>query len=138
MSEIKINIDDNVPEPNNTLLALLRDGERPKPGEPGTLGDRLGAFVQAFLAHQTKVAGARRTPVKGVVTMKVEFVSGPDGSHSFSVTETEKRAKLPAGMSMVFTDEEGDLTSRPRTEEPITEYITKKTKEAANRPGSGV
>lgn len=128
---IRIALADEPPEQNSTLLALLRDGEKIKPGDVrGTLADRLGAEVQTFMAGQTKVAKHRRTAVKGSITLKLEFVSGPDGSHAYAATTTVKAAKVPPGTSMTFADEEGELTGRPV--EPLTELMHQR--EAASRP----
>lgn len=119
---------DEPPEPNATLLALLRDGERPKPGEPGTLANRLGAEFQAFLAGQSRVARHRRAAVKGSVTLKIDFTSGPDGSHQYAVSSTAKPAKIPAGSSLTFADEDGELTGKPV--EPLTEEMYRRERES--------
>jgi hypothetical protein len=117
-NKIVISVGDEPQAPNTTLLALLRDGERPRPGDPGTLADRLGSECQAFMAGQSKVARHRRTAVRGSITLKIDFVSGPDGSHTYAVTTTAKAAKIPPASSMTFADEEGELTGRPV--EPLT------------------
>lgn len=117
--KITITTGEEPPECNTTLLALLRDGERPKPGEPGTLADRLGAEVQAFMAEQMRVARFRRSAVKGKIALAISFVTGPDGSQTYAVECKTTTAKIPPGTSMVFADEDGELTGRPV--EPLTE-----------------
>lgn len=129
---ITINVGDLAPEPNPTLLALLRDGEKIKPSDArGTLADRLGAETQAFLAYQTKVANYRRCAVKGTITIAVAVTSGPDGSHTYSVESKDKRAKIPAGVSMTYAGADGELTGRPV--EPLTQEMYKR--EAAKSNG---
>lgn len=113
---------DQPPETNTTLLALLRDGEKVKPGDPrGTLADRLGAELQGYIAEQMRVAKHRRTPVKGKVVLTISTVSGPDGSLGYAVDTKITTAKIPPGASMTFTDEDGELTGRPV--EPLTEKM---------------
>lgn len=129
---ITIHIPDAPPEPNTTLLDMLRDGERPKPGEPGTLANRLGREVQDFLAHQHRVAGHRRTAVKGKLVLDVAVTTGPDGSHQYSVSVKKTEAKIPAATSMTFTDEDGELLSRPA--EPLTEEMYRREKQKAATP----
>ncbi len=117
---IVITTGDEPPEPNFTLLSLLRDGEKMKPGDSrGTLADRLGAEVQSFMIEQTRVAKFRRTAVKGSITISISAVSGPDGSFSYAVDAKTKTAKIPPGVSMTFADDDGELTGRPV--EPLTE-----------------
>lgn len=119
---IVISTGDEPPEPNATLLALLRDGEKVRPGDPrGTLADRLGGETQSFMAHQAKVARHRRTAVKGSLTLVVQMVTGPDGSTAYGVEVKRKEAKIPVGSSMTFVDEDGELTGRPV--EPLTEEM---------------
>lgn len=126
---IVIAIGDEPPEPNNTLLALLRDGEKVKPGDPrGTLSDRLGGEVQEFLSTQTRVAKHRRTAVKGTITLTISVTSGPDGSHAYSVESKTKAAKIPPGSSMTFADDDGELTGRPV--EPLTDLAYQREAEA--------
>lgn len=117
---------DDLPDPNGTLISMLADGERPKAGEPGTLADRLGGEMQEFLAYQTRVADKRRSAVKGTVTLKIDVSTGPDGSHIYQVSSTEKRAKMPAGISTVFTDEDGDLIGRPMSDGPLTDEMKRR------------
>ncbi len=125
---IMVNPADELPEPNSTLLALLRDGEKPKPGEPGTLADRLGGVVQDFLRKQVATANHNRAPVKGTITLKLNFVTGPDGSHAYTCKEAVKLAEIVPRPSVVFADEEGELLSRPA--EPLTELAYKRQKDA--------
>lgn len=135
MSErpIIINVGDESPDPNNTLLALLRDGEKVKPGDPrGTLSDRLGAEAQAFIAEQIRVAKYRRAPVKGSITLTLAFVTGPDGSQSYTCESKIKTAKIPAGTSMAFADDDGELTGRPV--EPLTEEMYRREREKKPAP----
>lgn len=123
---------DEPPEPNSTLLALLRDGEKLKPGDPrGTLADRLGAEVQGFMVEQGRVARYRRAAVKGSVTITINAVSGPDGSFQYSVDCKAKTAKIPAGTSMTFADEDGELTGRPV--EPLTELAYQRERERESK-----
>jgi len=127
---------EDIPEPNSTLLALLRDGERPKPGEPGTLSDRLGAVAQAFMAEQMRAAEYRRTPVKGKLVLTFSFVTGPDGSQSYTCEEKVTKAKIPAKSSMTFTDGDGELTGRPA--EPLTELAyERERKKSTEKSGAG-
>lgn len=126
--KITITTGEEPPERNTTLLALLRDGERPKPGEPGTLADRLGGEVQAFQAEQVRVAKHRRTTVKGKIVLTLTTVTGPDGSQQYGVEMKTTVAKIPAGMSMVFVDEDGELTGRPV--EPLTEAMYERERAA--------
>ncbi len=114
-----IRVADEPPEVNTTLLALLRDGEKMRPGDVrGQLSDRLGAELQGFMSEQTRVAKHRRAAVRGTVTLAIAFVSGPDGSHSYAVDSKVKAAKIPPGTSMTFADDDGELTGRPV--EPLT------------------
>lgn len=124
---IIITTGDEPPDPNNTLLALLRDGERPKPGEPGTLADRLGHVVQEFMAEQLRAAEYRRTPVKGKLVLSFSFITGPDGSQTYVCEEKVTKAKIPARSSMTFTDGDGELTGRPV--EPLTEEMYRRERE---------
>jgi len=126
--KIVINVGDEAPEPNGTLLALLRDGEKRRPGDPrGELADRLGAEVQTFMASQTGVARHRRAAVKGSITLKIDFVSGPDGSHTYTVNSAIKTAKVPPSSSMTFADDDGEITGRPV--EPLTEEMYRRERE---------
>jgi hypothetical protein len=125
---ITITMGDEAPEPNGTLYGLLRDGEKIKPGDPrGTLIDRLGAEMQAFQAEQVRVAKHRRAAVKGSVTITFSVVTGPDGSQQYACEMKAKTAKIPPGMSMVFVDEDGELTGRPV--EPLTEEMYRRARE---------
>jgi hypothetical protein len=126
---IIITTGDEPPEPNTTLLALLRDGEKFKPGDPrGTLADRLGAVVQRFLADQKRAADYRRTAVKGKIVFTLNFVTGPDGSQTYTCEEKITAAKIPARTSMTFTDDDGEVTGRPV--EPLTEEMYRREKAA--------
>lgn len=126
---IIISTGDEPPEPNSTLLALLRDGEKMKPGDPrGTLADRLGAETQEFIEHQIKVAKHRRCAVKGKFIITAAVVVGPDGSVQYSMEFKDTRAKIPAATSMTFADEDGELTGRPV--EPLTEEMYRREREA--------
>ncbi len=128
---ITITTGDEPPEPNTTLIALLRDGEKLKPGDPrGTLADRLGAEAQTFMASQTRVAKHRRAAVKGSLTLRIDFVSGPDGSHGYAVSTTTKAAKIPPGVSLTFADEDGEMTGRPV--EPLTEEMYRREAKNTN------
>ncbi len=119
---IIIHAGNEAPEENTALYALLRDGEKLKPGDPrGTLLDRLGHEVQRFMAEQTRVANHRRAAVKGSITLSISFVSGPDGSHGYAVDSKIKAAKIPPGTSMTFADDDGEITGRPV--EPLTEEM---------------
>lgn len=125
---IVIAVGDEPPEPNGTLIAMLRDGEKVKPGDPrGTLADRLGGEAQEFLATQTRVAKHRRTAVKGTITLTIAVTSGPDGSHAYAVECKAKTAKIPPGSSMTFADDDGELTGRPV--EPLTELAYQRERE---------
>ncbi len=127
---------EDIPEPNSTLLALLRDGERPKPGEPGTLADRLGHEAQAFLAGQMRAAEYRRTAVKGKFVITLDIVTGPDGSQSYTCETKTTKAKIPAKSSMTFTDGDGELTGRPA--EPLTELAyERERKKSTEKSGAG-
>lgn len=127
--KITITTGDEAPEPNSTLLALLRDGEKMRPGDPrGTLADRLGAETQAFMAEQMRVAKYRRAAVKGKITLSIAFVTGPDGSQTYAVECKTTTAKIPPGTSMVFADDDGELTGRPV--EPLTEAMYAREREA--------
>lgn len=129
---IVITTGDEPPEPNGTFYALLRDGEKVKPGDPkGTLLDRLGGEVQEFLAIQGRVARHRRTAVKGSMTFTVSFVTGPDGSNAYAVDVKRKEAKIPAGSSMTFVDEDGEITGRPV--EPLTEEMYRRERAAGKK-----
>lgn len=130
--KITITTGDEPPQKNNTLLALLRDGERARPGEPGTLADRLGNEVQNFLAEQMRVARHRRTAVSGTVTITIKSVVGPDGSHAYDVAMSVKTAKIPPGSSLCFIDEDGDITGRPV--EPLIEEMTRRERAANTNP----
>ncbi len=125
---VKISTGDEPPEVNATLLRLLSDGEKPKPGEPGTLADRLGWLVQDFMAVQSRAARHSRKAVKGTLTLKILFVSGPDGSHQYAVEDIAKPAKVPVQASMTFADETGEITGRPV--EPLTEEMYRREKTA--------
>lgn len=130
---INIVVGDEPPEPNPTLLAILRDGEKAKPGDPrGTLADRLGAEVQDYMREQARVARHRRTAVKGTVTLTIATVSGPDGSFTYAVDCKTKTAKIPPGVSMTFIDDDGELTGRPA--EPLTELAYQRQRAAENKP----
>lgn len=111
-------------EPNSTLIALLRDGEPPKPGYPGTLAHRLGHETQEFLSEQVRVATHRRVAVTGSITITMEFVTGADGSNSYATQIKTKAAKIPPGTTIVFVDEDGELTGRPV--EPLTEEMERR------------
>lgn len=127
LPKITITTGDEPPEPNSTLYALLRDGEKLRPGDArGTLIDRLGGELQEFLVTQIRVAKHRRTAVKGTVTMTLSFVTGPDGSNHYAVDVKRKEAKIPAGASMTFADEDGELTGRPV--EPLTEEMYRRAR----------
>lgn len=126
---IIIKTGDEAPEPNSTFLALLRDGEKVKPGDPrGTLADRLGGEVQGFMAEQMRVAKHRRTAVKGSVTLTISTVTGADGLFTYSVDSKVKTAKVPPGTTMTFVDDDGELTSRPV--EPLTEKMYERERAA--------
>lgn len=126
---IVINVGDMAPEPNATLFAILRDGEKLKPGDArGTLLDRLGGELQTFFADQKRVAGYRHTPVKGTVTLTIAVTTGPDGSQGYTVESKTKGAKIPPGMSMTFTDDDGEVTGRPV--EPPTELAHDRERKA--------
>lgn len=128
---IKITMADEPPEPNNTLLALLRDGEKFKPGDHrGTLADRLGAVFQDFMSRQMQAADYRRSAVKGEISITFKFTTGPDGSQSYTCEEKVKGAKLPARTSMTFSDEDGELTGRPV--EPLIEEMHRREGEKNN------
>ncbi len=127
---ITIAMGDEPPEANSTLYALLRTGEKSKPGDAnGTLLDRLGAEVQEYLATQTRVAKHRRTAVAGSITITIKTADGPDGSHGYAVECKTKPARIPAGVSMTFADEDGELTGRPG--EPLTDRMYER--ERANK-----
>lgn len=127
LPKITITTGDEPPEPNSTLYALLRDGEKLRPGDPkGTLLDRLGAELQDFMAAQGRVARHRRTAVKGSVTLTISFVTGPDGSNGYAVDVKRKEAKIPPGASMTFADEDGELTGKPV--EPLTEEMYRRAR----------
>lgn len=124
---ITITTGDEPPEPNPTLIALLRNGEKVKPGDvSGTLADRIGAEVQAFMATQIRVAKHTRRAVKGAVTIVLTFATGPDGSQMYACDTKIKAAKIPPGMSMTFADDDGELTGRPV--EPLTEEMYRREK----------
>lgn len=122
---IKITLTDEAPEENTTLLALLRDAV----GGQGTLSNRLGRVFQDFMARQVAAAVAKRGAVKGKVTLVFTFATGPDGSHGLTCEVDATPAKVPARPTVVFTDEDGDLLSRPA--EPLTEEMYRRAKVAA-------
>lgn len=127
--KIIISTGDEPPDHNATLLALLRDGEKFKPGDPrGTLADRLGAVFQQFMAGQMRAAEYRRTAVKGEIAIVFKFTTGPDGSQTYTCEEKVKAAKLPARTSMTFTDDDGEVTGRPV--EPLTEEMYRRDRAA--------
>lgn len=128
LRKITISTGDEAPEPNGTLLALLRDGESPRPGEPGTLADRLGAEVQAFFAGQLKVARHLRRGVKGTVSLTITVATGPDGSQMYGVESKTKGTKIPAGVSMKFTGDDGELTNQPVS--PLEQEMYRREKAA--------
>lgn len=111
-------------EPNSTLIDLLVDGERPKPGEPGMLAHRLGHEVQAFMAEQVRVATHGRTAATGTVTITMQFVTGMDGSNNYAVDIKTKAAKIPPRTTVTFVNEDGELTGRPV--EPLTEEMNRR------------
>lgn len=123
---ITIDVRDEPPAPNSTLIRALKGGERPKPGEPGTLLDRLGAEFQDFLMTQHRVAAHRRTAVAGSFTITIKTSDGPDGSHMFATSTAAKVAKIPAGTSMVTTDEDGDLIGAPPADEPLIDEMKRR------------
>lgn len=126
---ITITTGPDLPEPNPTLYGLLRDGEKSRPGEDGTLLDRLGGEAQAFMAEQIRVARHLRRPVKGMLTLAIAFTTGPDGSQTYLCDSKSKSAKIPPAPSMVFTGDDGELTGRPV--EPLTELAYRREKNAA-------
>ena len=120
---ITIRVGDDAPEPDTTLIDLLRSGEK------GTLADRLGARVRAFLVHQHNIADKRRGAVDGKITITFDTSTGPDGDMQYAVDVTTKEARMPVGTSTAFTDDDGDLLSRPASrdkDEPLTDYINRK------------
>lgn len=126
---IVIAIGDEPPEPNNQFLALLRDGEKHKPGDArGTLADRLGGELRDFLATQTRAAQHGRSAVKGTFTVTLSFTSGADGSHPYTCETKIKTAKIPPKPSMIFTDEDGEMIGRPA--EPLTDLAYKREAES--------
>jgi hypothetical protein len=127
----KIKIDDGAVEPNSTLLALLWDGEKLKPGDArGTLADRLGAVFQRFMAAEMQAADYRRSAVKGKVVLTFNFTTGPDGSQTYTCEEKVTGAKIPPRSSMTFTDIDGELTSKPV--EPLIDEMRRREQDEKN------
>jgi hypothetical protein len=125
---IIISTGDEPPEANTTLYALLRDGEKLKPGDArGTMLDRLGALFQEFMAGQMRAAEYRRSAVKGEIALVFKFTTGPDGSQAYTCEEKVKAAKLPARASMTFVDEDGEITGRPA--EPLVDEMHRRERE---------
>lgn len=123
-----IKVADEPPEPNSTFTALLREGEKFKPGDPrGTLADRLGAVFQDFMSGQMRAAEYKRSAVKGKIVLTFDFTTGPDGSQTYTCDEKITAAKLPKRASMTFTDEDGEMTGRPH--EPLTEVMYQRERE---------
>lgn len=120
---------DEPPDPNSTFSALLRDGEKFKPGDVrGTLMDRLGAVFQEFMGKQMRAAEYRRSPVKGKITLTFNFTTGPDGSQTYTCEEKITTAKIPARTSMAFTDDDGEMTGRPV--EPLTDEMYRRERDS--------
>lgn len=126
--KITIKVADEPPDPNTTFLAMLRQGEKFKPGDAtGTLADRLGAVFQEFMAGQMKAAEYKRSAVKGKVVLTFDFTTGPDGSQTYTCDEKVTAAKLPKRASMAFTDDDGELTGRPA--EPLIDEMHRRERE---------
>ncbi|HET9951428.1 MAG TPA: hypothetical protein VFS09_06495 [Candidatus Eisenbacteria bacterium] len=129
--KIMIKVADEPPDPNTTFSALLRDGEKFKPGDArGTLMDRLGAVFQEFMRGQMAAAEYKRSAVKGKVVLTFDFTTGPDGSQTYTCDEKITAAKLPKRASMTFTDEDGEMTGRPA--EPLTDEMYRRERAAKN------
>jgi len=131
--KITIRTGREAPPKCNALLDLLRDGEKPRAGEPGTLLDRLGGEVRGYLAEQVRVADIRGTAVSGSISITIKTSTGADGSHQYATDIKTTTARIPPGVSMVFTDEDGDQIGRPMSDGPLTDEMSAREKSTGGK-----